>query len=217
MKKVCWFDTETTGLNAYKNDVIQLACIIEIDKKEVAKQEFFMRPFDFDTIEPKALAVNGRTVEELKTFPNPKEALGDIQEFLGEYVDKYAKGDKFHPAGYNVSFDIDFLKNFWRKCGDTFFGSWFNYKAIDPMQFLHSLDARGILSLSSYKLVDVCKFFDIPLGNAHNALADIEATKKLMDFLGSCFSFDAEILCEGGYGKLCKRRGQSSVETLADR
>lgn len=206
MKKVCWFDVETTGLSEFKNDVVQLAIIIEIDKKVVAEKEFKMQPFDFDTIEPKALECNGLTVEDLRKYPDPRQTYKELVAFLGKHVNKFDKGDKFHPAGYNVPFDIGFLKQYFKKNGDNYFGSFFNYKATDPLQLLYSMDARGLISLPSYKLVDVCKRFGIPQEKAHDAMCDIQATKNLMEFLGHCIELDT-VKLEGGYAEFCKTRG----------
>ena len=207
MSKVCWIDTETTGLMAHKNDIVNLAIIIEVDKKVVVEKEFFMQPFSYENIETKALAINGLTLEKIKAFPKPQEVFKELKELLRRYVSPYDRQDKFSPAGHNVHFDTDFLKQFWKKNGDTFYGSFFNYRTIDTLQLLYLMDGRGHISLKSYKLVDVCKYFNITHEGQHTALGDIRATRELAEFLGTCLILDKELM-EKGYAEFCKRRGE---------
>lgn len=183
-KKVFWFDVETTGLNPNEQDIIQLAFLIEIDGEIVESQNMIMQPFDYDTISQEALDVHGRTIEEIKTYPDPRKTYADLISVLDKYIDKYNSSDKFQPAGYNARFDMDFLREFFIKNGDKYYGSWFNYKAIDPMSLLYLLDGIGNVTLENYKLPTVCKHFDIPL-DAHDALNDIKATRDLTKLICS--------------------------------
>ncbi len=48
--KVLWFDVETTGLNAVKNDIITIAGIIDIDHVTKEKFYFKVQPRDWDNI-----------------------------------------------------------------------------------------------------------------------------------------------------------------------
>jgi len=179
-KKVFYFDVETTGFDSKKNDITQLAGMIEIDGK--IKEDFNIRiqPINWDDISEDALEVTGIGIEELKKFPTAKENYNWLIETLGKYCDKYDKNDKFYFAGYNVRFDIDFLHQFFVKQGDQYFGSWFNWKAIDPMPLLHYLEYKGILKLDNYKLETVCEHFNIKI-KAHDAMSDILATRKIID------------------------------------
>jgi len=177
-KKVFWFDVETTGLDPEQQDIIQLAFMIEIDDKIVEQHDMLMQPFNYNTISQEALDVHGRTIEEIKTYPDPHKTYTDLISILEKYVDRYNKEDKFNHACYNSRFDLEFLKQFFIKNKDQYFGSWFNYKAIDPLSLLHILDGIGKISLTNYKLETVCKHFNIPL-DAHDALSDITATRDL--------------------------------------
>ena len=177
-KKVFWFDVETTGLNPIKQDIIQLAFLIEIDGKVIESQNLLMQPFDYTTVDQEALEIHDRSIEEIRTYSTPNEAYLKLIAILEKYVDRYDRADKFHHAGYNSRFDMDFLRQFFIKNGDSFFGSWFNHKAIDPLSLLHLIDGIGNISLDNYRLETVCKHFDIPL-DAHDALSDINATRNL--------------------------------------
>lgn len=183
-KKIFWFDVETTGLDSEQQDIIQLAFLIEIDGEVVEGRDMLMQPFSYDTISQEALDVHGRTIEEIKTYPNPRKTYADLITILEKYIDRYNPSDKFHPAGYNSRFDMDFLRQFFIKNDDKYYGSWFNYKAIDPLPLLHILDGLGYVSLDNYKLETVCNHYDIK-HEAHDALSDISATKDLAKLICS--------------------------------
>lgn len=182
MRKVLWFDVETTGTDPKIHDIIQLAFIIEIDGKVKAKHDFNVQPFDYNNIEQEALDINKITIKEIKTFQKPLDLYIELKKIFSEYIDRYDKGDKFYPAGYNVGFDLEFLAQFFIKNEDSFFGSWVNWRRLDPLSLLYILDFKGIISLENYKLETACNYFGIKI-KAHNAMADIIATKELFQKL----------------------------------
>lgn len=184
MKKAIYLDTETTGLNSWKNDIIQIAFLIEIDGIIKEEYESKVAPFNFENVDEEALKINGYTVADLKTFPRPQDIYKEITDLMGKYCNKFDKGDKFSPAGYNVRFDVDFIKNFFKKNGDNYYGSWFNWKLIDPMYTLYEMDYSEDIGLRDYKLSTVCEHFKINI-KAHDALSDIRATRELRYILQS--------------------------------
>lgn len=178
-KKIFWFDCETTGIDHKLHDIIQIAFIVEINGEMEAQYKFNIQPFSYETIEPSALEVNGFTIEQIKEFMPPREAYRQILSVIDQYVDRYDKQDKFYPAGYNVGFDYDFFMEFFRKNGDNYFGSFFNHRKIDPLPMLYSLDYHGIIEYKNYKLTTVCENMNIIINDAHDALNDVIATRKV--------------------------------------
>jgi len=184
MKKVFYFDVETTGLDPVKHDIIQLAGYIEIDGEIKEEFNFKYKPLDFETINPRALEINKITVEQLKEYPHAGAERTKLVAIFDKYVDKFNKEDKLIVAGYNVQFDIGFLHTFFKRCGDNFLFSYLDGRAIlDPYPVLQFMKANKIINIPSLKLTDVCKQFEIELENAHDAMADIEATKKLSEYI----------------------------------
>ena len=178
--KIFYCDTETTGLDPKKNDIIQLAYIIEINREVKEEGEFRLQPMNYATIEKGALEVNKITVEDLKKYPQPQLVHGQIVNLLDKYIDKYNKMDKFIVAGYNVKFDMEMFREFFFKNNHKYFGSYFNYYTmLDPIACLSLLEYKGLIKLDNHKLVDVCKYFDIKI-DAHDALSDIKATRELI-------------------------------------
>ena len=182
MNKIIFIDTETGGVNPEKAALIQLSGIIRIDKKDVEKFNFYIKPFENSEVNEKALEVQGRTLEELKTdkYLEEKEVYKQFIDILDKYVDKYDRTDKFVVAGYNVRFDVDILKAFFQRHGNNFLFSYLDSSMLDPLYSIRLLQIAEILPvLENNKLETWCKHFGIEL-KAHDSLEDIEATKKLI-------------------------------------
>ena len=182
MNKIIFIDTETGGVNPEKAALIQLSGIIRIDKKDVEKFNFYIKPFENSEVNEKALEVQGRTLEELKTdkYVEEKEVYKQFIELLDKYVDKYDRTDKFVVAGYNVRFDVDILKAFFQRHGNNFLFSYLDSSMLDPLYSIRLLQIAEVLPvLENNKLETWCKHFGIEL-KAHDSLEDIEATKKLI-------------------------------------
>jgi len=191
--KIFWFDVETTGLDARKNDIVQLAYQLEIDGEIVKSSDLKFRPINVNAIEEKALEVNGLTVDEIMQYPDAKEQYCNLVNELSQYIDKYDRNDKAYPAGYNVNFDYNFLMAFPYKVGDKYgFGSFLNHALIDPLPIINNLLAFNAISpAENRKLETMCSIFGIDI-NAHDAASDINATRELYYKLMCRFSFDGQ-------------------------
>ncbi len=180
--KVLWFDVETTGLDPKLNDIVSIAMLIEIDGQ--VKEELYLKiqPTNWNNISEEALKVNGFTLETLKTFMPPKEAHKQIVAFFSKYVDKYKKNktseDKLTPSGYNVLFDISFLGEFFKKCGDNYFGAFVDYHKLDIASIVLFLKLNKKIDLQGFKLLDVANYLQADIV-AHDALSDIRATREI--------------------------------------
>jgi len=177
--KIFWADTETTGLDPKRNSLIELAGIIEIDGEIKEDIRLLFRPIGGRSINPEALKTNGRTLKELAGFPAPWEGVLNLKKTLGKYVDKYDPNDKFVVAGYNVGFDVGFIRETFLYCGDKYYGSWFFNTPLDVWTVVAFFVGFMKLRLPNYKLGTVCKHFGVKLKDAHTALADIYATRAL--------------------------------------
>ncbi len=182
MSKIFWLDVETTGINARKNDITQLAYLIEMDNDIIDQGEMFFKPKNMRNIDAKALEITGRTLDELNHFPVLEDGITELQEIMSQYVDRYNKADKFVPAGYNVRFDLDFLRQSFLKTGDKYFGSWYTWPSLDVQTFVALYVISGHNGLPNYQLSTLCDHFQIPI-NAHDALSDVKATRMLYSIL----------------------------------
>jgi len=182
--KEFFVDTETTGVDYKVNALIQLAGVIVIDGEECDSFTFTMAPFPDQILMDEAMKINGRTLEEILAFPDPVEVNRKFQEILKQYVDKYERRDKFHMIGYNARFDSDFIREWFHRSGDEYFGSWFFFPPLDVMNLAAFKLAKRRATVPNFKLATVAKEFGLePEGQLHNAISDIGLTRKLYDTL----------------------------------
>ena len=90
--------------------------------------------------------------------------------------------EKFQIVGYNTSFDIGFIKA-WFKDNDAKFSDYFTYKDIDVFALVKHLRLFGLMiDCENDKLSTVCKYFGIEI-DAHDAMNDIVATRELYKYI----------------------------------
>lgn len=185
--KICFIDTETTGLDVKKHGIIQLAAIMEIDGEVVGRFDAKMRPASSCACDPKALEISGHTVEQIREFRPEADVFRDFLEFLGVHISKFDKLDKAIFSGYNSPFDNEFIRQLFERNGDKFFGSWFWSGTVDVMglALLRLADSRS--SMENFKLGTVAnsvlgaesvQMLTMEYG-LHNAMTDIEITREI--------------------------------------
>lgn len=186
MHNTIYLDTETTGLDAKKHDIIEFAYILESpDGTEIATDVFTMQPFSLDTVNPKALQVTGRKSIDLLSYEAPAAAWNRFLVKIKPYC-------PLRVVGYNVGFDIDFIRQHLIKCHSSPYWTYFDpYVFIDVRSFVMFLAYKGKLMLPNYKLATVCKYYGITL-DVHKADSDIRATKELFTKINTFITWGKE-------------------------
>jgi DNA polymerase-3 subunit epsilon len=186
MKRI-YIDVETTGRDFRTCAIHELAGMIQVGG-EIETFNFKMRPKDgatYDIPEDHPYLKPIRP-QDLVDYPDQREIYQQFKTLLGKYVDPYDKLDKFHVIGYNVNFDIDFLRQWFVDNGDQYFGSWVWFPPIDVMILASTALAPVRHELLNFKLTTVYQYlFGESFEDSHEALADIIATKRV---LGEVFS-----------------------------
>jgi DNA polymerase III subunit epsilon len=181
MIKKLYFDTETGGLDAKKNPLIQIAGVIVVDDVEQGSFNWTIAPFEGQVCEATALEVNGRTEIEVRGFNAHTTVMRNLQSVLAKYVDKFDKSDKLHLVAYNSPFDVEFLRQFFTNCNDKYFGSWFWVPDQCIMRYAGAVLAEHRHKLTNFKLGTVAEFLGIDISQMklHDALADIRVTMEV--------------------------------------
>lgn len=162
---IIWLDTETTGFSSTKNDVIQLAMLIEDKGIPVAEVMYRMQPHSYEHVKDEALQMNGITLDILKQCPHASHFFPLINDTFNRYPPGYAV-----LAGFNLPYDIRMLEGYFAKCDRVFQAS--NYDQIDVMQVAREHHAK------KEKLEILCEMHDIE-HHAHDAMGDVKATREL--------------------------------------
>jgi len=183
--KILYFDTETTGISPYRNEITQFAAIVEINGVVMEEVNWRCQPTKWDAIDPKALETTGVSLEQLRTFQPASEMFGQIKRLLSKYIPPFTKAqDKFYPAGHNVQFDLEFLNAFFKQHGsfeDKKWGitSYQNWRSLDSRVFGNFLGVSGNLPVLDMKLSTLCAHYGIEI-DAHDALSDTRAMRQLI-------------------------------------
>ena len=180
MHPVCWIDTETTGLDAKRHGIVQVAGIIESCGAENISFNYMVQPFPEDEVEDKALEVSRITRDRLQTFASPRDVHADLIKIFSGVVDRFDKHSKMLFAGYNAGFDMDFMRAFFTKSGDKFFGSWFWWPPIDVAILAGDALRDERHKIPNFKLGTVAEYLGIlPKGDLHDAYTDIILTRDV--------------------------------------
>ncbi len=186
MVKFCVIDTETTGTNDQKHGVVQISALVGFaEGRKVQWREAFnahVRPFPSDVIEAEALEITKLTREQIAGFPDPQTVHRQFVEFLSRHCSKFDRHDKMYFAGYNVKFDDGFVRQFFLKNGDKYFGSFFWVPAFDVMNLcvIPFLSNRDILPNFRFETVAAALGFTAA-GELHDAKTDSLLTAKLLE------------------------------------
>jgi DNA polymerase-3 subunit epsilon len=182
MSKLLYLDTETTGLDAVRNDLIEVSFIVEIDGVVKAEEKIRSQPFDYDAIDPAALLTTGLKVQDIKAFPTPADAYDAIILLFEAFVDRFDKEDKFLPAGYNTVFDLNFLAGFFRKANpeDRFgIGSFIKWQPFDLLAHLRNKAFAKGTDFKNFKLETVAAAHGLEI-KAHDSASDVKVCRDLV-------------------------------------
>ena len=161
-------DTETTGLDLKKHEIIQIG-IIEYnildngDLKCLQKQEFKIKPSNILTASTEALKINGYNQNDWKYSVSFSKCFHILNKIFS---------DSDCLIGQNLIFDLRFIsKQYWK------YGLLLPKipKYIDTKYMGQQLVNEG--KMNSCSMDNMCKHFNIKYsGRAHTALTDCERT-----------------------------------------
>lgn len=184
MKKLFFFDLETTGTNPARHGIHQISGEIVIDGITKESFDFHVCPNPKAQIDQSALDVAGVTKEQILAYPPMKEVYAQLIELLCKYVDRYNRNDKFFLVGYNnASFDNNFLRGFFLQNDDKYFGSWFWSNSIDVMVLASNYLIEERPRMENFKLSTVAQTLGINVESdeLHSADYDIALTRAVYE------------------------------------
>ncbi|MFP1703606.1 exonuclease domain-containing protein [Gardnerella vaginalis] len=156
----CVLDTETTGLSAYYDEIIEIGILRVRNNEIVDRYDQLIKPnFDIDDF---ITALTGITNDMLEDMPSISSVKNDVLSFISEDI----------ILGHNTSFDMRFL--------NEGFKEQLSNQYMDTMQFARKLYPE----LKHHRLSDLTDYLGLH-NNEHRALADCIATKELYDAVKS--------------------------------
>lgn len=177
IKKLVFIDTETTGLDPDKHEIIELGAIIaEYDpetKKLIEKEiiDLKIKPEHIETAEAVALRINGYNDADWIFAVDLKSAMQKLQ--------KSSEGGIM--IAHNMAFDYLFLEHAFRKTGIE---NKMHYHKIDTISVAFA-KLGGVDDIGKYSMYALCDRFGIKNQKAHSAYSDTRALFELFQKLMS--------------------------------
>lgn len=161
-KDLVFLDTETTGLDPRKHELLEIAAVRTTPDGLTVKGEYERRvvPLRISDADPVALNVNGYRPEEWRDAVPPLQALSELQAFAADAV----------IVGHNVNFDLSFLDALAHS--NNVSNTWYKYK-VDTVSLAWPLYVTGKIEKPSLEALET--YFGYRRQQRHRALVDVRA------------------------------------------
>jgi len=183
-------DTETTGIEVGKHEIIELSLIrLVLDDSEKCEQKTWkLRALKPETISEEALLKNGHKREDIlclskygrENYHHPNEILPEIENWIAE--DNMSAHDRVL-GGQNIEFDYEHMFELWKEqqAEDTFpFTVGHNKLVVDTKHLAIIIDLCVGRKRELYNLSALVKAFGVKKQKAHRAETDTIMTKDLL-------------------------------------
>lgn len=171
-------DTETTGLNVKRDDIVQIGAVRIVGGKVLEGDSFERLVNPGRPISKESIRFHGVTDDMVAHAPGIDEILGEFLDYAGDAI----------LVGHNIAFDLSFM-NRTRKVENP---------ALDTMLLSIGAFARR----RDHTLDALAEHFEEPVTDRHTALGDAELTARLflrllpeLDRVGARHFGDAQDLC----------------------
>lgn len=165
-QNLAFIDLETTGLNLFKHEIIEIGCIVTTPELEVIEEfELKVKPERIEDADPISLKVNRYDPENWTEAVSLKEALKIVSEKTVDCI----------MVGQNVSFDSGFLESAFAKANIT---NTMHYHKLDTISIAWAKFHKD-KDINHFSLRELCMRFGIKNEKSHTALSDARATYEL--------------------------------------
>lgn len=169
-EEIVVFDTETTGLNVFQDDIIEIAAI------RIKGGEVVGEPLDLyiETDKP-ILPMLGDKENPMYAIYHEKMSTGELRS-PSDALQRFLAYVGTSPIlGHNANYDYNILdNNLQRYCKDTMQAH--DIRCFDSLKLIRLLAP----SLHSYKLESLLETFHLAGVNSHQAIDDVKATVSLV-------------------------------------
>ena len=169
-EEIVVFDTETTGLNVFQDDIIEIAAI------RIKGGEVVGEPLDLyiETDKP-ILPMLGDKENPMYAIYHEKMSTGELLSPSDALRRFLAYVETSPILGHNANYDYNIVdNNLQRYCNDTMQAH--DIRCFDSLKLIRLLAP----SLHSYKLESLLETFQLAGVNSHQAIDDVKATVSLV-------------------------------------
>lgn len=181
-----FIDVETFGLNPYDHPIIDIAMISTTREGEIINEySSKIKPskLEIECADQKAIEVNGFKPELWSEAKSKKEVNKEIQQI-------FAQKEKYIPIGWNIGFDLEFLKiqlylydlELYHHPLDLMSMVWMhkyclihgNTTVKNPVCDSLNCSYEWLMNSEKLSLKNYCKMLGVEIKNEHTALGDVK-------------------------------------------
>jgi DNA polymerase III epsilon subunit-like protein len=170
-------DLETTNTNPKTGSILQLAAELYVNGKSV--MQFNQKiGHDHATIDLGAFKVNRVRIGQLSSLGNPElKVLSDFVDFVLTANSLYKS---ITIAGWNVSFDVNFLTEALERNNITGLQSVTSYRTLDVASVANFLNEVGIINVDKVNSRSIFEHLALKFNDSdlHDAITDVRLTAE---------------------------------------
>lgn len=160
-------DTETTGLDCNKHEVIEIGVLVYNQQTDtiISEWDVKIKPRYIETAQDEALKINGYLEHPHLYTNNIYDTIIEFNSIVKDCI----------VLGQNIQFDLDMLKKYYNE-----------FKISDPFHRHRKLELTSVVwpiirqsELTSMSLHSLCKYAGISNKNEHRALSDCHRTLEV--------------------------------------
>lgn len=165
-------DIETTGLDWFNHEIVQIAVIPFENFKPVGKFVSYVKPLKPELATEEAMKINKLNLEDLKKAPTPFQVKG---MFLNWKNEMFGEETIFAPLGCNYGgLDGPMLKLFF---SSDIYDLHFSHRVLDITSIGRFLIDTG--DIKKVGFTNLLKYFNVECSNMHDAYSDAVATIEI--------------------------------------
>lgn len=177
--KVVFIDFETTGINVFNSDPIELGSVyVDENLKILNTFSSFIRPRITSRMKVSSIETHGLRMQDLLKKPTDKNVLENYFKLFGT---------DYCFAGWNISFDVPYFRKMCYRAGRMKEFNSINYRHIDIQTILRFLTEINMLPKEINSLDNCVNYFNLKRSDKHNALEDAMLTYEVFKSLLKLF------------------------------
>lgn len=168
---ICFIDFETTGVDVFKDNPIELGAVLVNSKGTIIKKfHCFIKPRTQRRMSKSAKQIHGLSFGDLLSKKNQNDV---IKEFFN------LMGTNYRFGGWNINFDVSFFRSM---CHHTNMMSSFNkinHRHIDVQTINFTAQRLGLIDNKINSLTDLSYYFGLSRKFKHSAIEDAEIAAEI--------------------------------------
>jgi DNA polymerase III epsilon subunit-like protein len=175
-----WADCETTGLDPLNSGAFEFAFLVYRESHFLMEKVYHLNPLNENIVlSEEAYKINGVSEETIRSYPPAEEVILEIVAWLTTWLS--GLDGKMVFAGFCCDFDYRHSRALLERFGYEI-DNLFSGRMIDVYELVKRAYGKGIIKYTpDKKLETICKSLRVPHEEAHTALSDIWATRRLYE------------------------------------